>query len=112
MGILHQIEAEVKALQEPHDDGGDQDDREGPVKEILRLLPEKLRHVLRAGQTVVRQFHHERHCLAPEQRALEQVRRQDAVHDAQDIESRDDEPALPREKGVHEKAVDRQLRRA
>ena len=112
MGGFHQIKMEVEALQEPDDHGGDQDDREGALEEVLCLFPEQLQDAARAGQAVVGQLHHEGDGLSLEDGPLEQQGRQDAADDAEQIEARHYEAALPREEGTDEEGVDRQLGRA
>jgi len=109
MRILHEVESEIKALQEPDHDRGDQDHGEGAVQEVLGLFPHKLAHVARGGQAVIGQFHHEGHRVAAEERLAVDQRRQHAREDSQEIEPGNDQPGVPREKGVDEKAVDGQL---
>ena len=109
MGVLDQVEAEVEALEEPDHDRRDQNDREGALQEISGFFPEKLGDILGAREAVVRELHDERDGFALEEGLLEEEGRQDGSEDAQNIEARDDEPALLREERVHEEPVDRKL---
>ena len=112
MGILHQIEVKVKALQEPDRDRGDEDDGEGLLQKVLGLLPEKLQHAAGTGHAVVGQLHHKGDCLPLEERLLEQKGDQNPDQDPQQVQADHDLPAVIREKGADEKGVDGQLGRA
>ena len=70
VGVGHQIEVDVKALEEPHHDSGEENHREGPLQEVLGLVPQEARHILGAGEAVVGQLHDKGDRLAAEQRAL------------------------------------------
>ena len=99
-------------LQEPNDDARQENDRKGPLQEVLGLFPQQPQHVLRAGQAVVRQFHHEGHRFAAEHRAPQYDCRDDPYQHAQHIDADDHQPLMGREKCGSQEAVDRQFRRA
>ena len=109
--VGHDVQARVKALEEPNDDGRKENDRERALEEILCLLPEQQRHALESGHAVIRQLHDKRHGLAAEGRLVHDERREDADEDAEDIQAQHDERAVAREKRRGEKGVDRDLRR-
>ena len=110
--IGHHVEVNVEALQKPHDDGRDEDDGKRLLQKVLRLFPQQLRNVARAGQTVVGQLHDKRRGHAPEQRFLVEAGDQDAGDDAQQVQSGHDQPAVAREEGGDEERIERHFRRA
>ena len=75
----------VKTLQEPDDNGCDENDTEGLLDEVLRLLPEQLPHVLRPRHTIIRQLHDERNRLPFENRPLEKKCRDDREKNSEEI---------------------------
>ena len=77
VGVGDHVEVEIKALQEPHDDGCDQDHAEGPCEEVPGFFPEKLPDVFQAGHPVVGQLHDKGDSLAPEDGLLKKGRHQD-----------------------------------
>ena len=112
MGVLDQIETEVEAAQEPDDDRRDQDDREGALQEISGFFPEELGDIFRTREAIIRQFHDKRDGFTLKEGLFENKSRQNRHDNSQNVKTGDNHPASLREEGAHEKAVDRQLRRA
>ena len=103
---------QIEVLQEPDQDGGDQDDREGALQEIPGLFPQKLQGVAQTGEPVIGQFHYEGDCFTAEEGSLVEKCRENTGQDPQHIEACHDEASPSGEKGIDKKSIDRDFCRA
>ena len=99
----------VEVLQAPDGYGGEEDDGECLLQEVLALVPEQVDDVLSARPSVVGQFHDEGHSLALEGKRLGKERHDDSHHYAYQIQSHHHKPCLVAEEGFGNEAEDGNL---
>ena len=109
---MDHLETEVEGLQEPDDDGGDEDDGEGALDEVARLVPQQMGNAAGGGETIVGEFHDKGGSIIVMSEALEQQHDRHADEDTEQVEAYDHEAAAGGEKGGDEEGVDGYLGRA
>ena len=110
LGRVDQVEAGIERLEEPHDNGGKEDNCERLLHETLGLVPHEKRHAAPGRQAVVGQLHNEGHRLASRLGMLHEQGIQHAAHDTEDVEADHHERLhLAREACAHDKRVHRKL---
>ena len=112
LAVRHDVQSEVEGLEEPDDDRGDEDDREGAGDEVLGLVPHQPHDGHEAREAVGRQLHDEGYGLALEEETVEYEGHDDAHDDAREVEGYHEEGGVVREEVCAEEGVDGQLGRA
>ena len=112
MGIRYHIETDIKVLQEPDDDGADEDDRECTLEEISGFIPHEAQDIFHTGHTVIRKLHDEGHRFPSEKSTLEEESGQDRHTDTEEIKPDHDERPISRKECRRKEGIDRYLGRA
>ena len=112
MGIRYHIETDIKVLQEPDDDGADEDDRECTLEEISGLIPHEAQDIFHTGHTVIRKLHDEGHRFPSEKSTLEEEGGQNRHADTEEIKPDHDERPISRKECRRKEGIDRYLGRA
>ena len=110
--VCRDIQARVKGLQEPDNDGCNKDNRKCTFQKIACLIPQQHADIARAGHAVIWQLHDERHRLTLEGGILEHERSQNADCHAADVQQDHRNSGIMREKCHGNDRIDRQLGRA
>ena len=63
-GVFDNVKIPVKSLQDPNENGRQENDRKGSLQEILCLFPKQLPYILSSRKAIVRKLHHKRHRLS------------------------------------------------
>ena len=112
LGIRHHIETDIKVLQEPDDDGADEDDRECTLEKISGLIPHETQDIFHTGHTVIRKLHDKGHRFPSEKSTLEEESGQDRHADTEEIKPDHDERPISRKECRRKEGIDRYLGRA
>jgi len=99
-------------LQEPDDDGGQENDSESALQEVFGFFPQQQPYTFGAGEPVVGQLHHKGDGLAAEGGVIHDEGRHDADEDAEKIKGDHHQGAVLREKCRRKKGVDGDFGRA
>ena len=110
--VLNDVEAQVESLKEPDEDGCHEDNGEGLLQEVLRLIPHQHKDALGGREAVVGQLHDEGDGLAAVDSAAHDQRADDAHHHAANVQRDHHQRPVVREESHGEDRVDRDLGRA
>ena len=110
--VRHEIQVQVKRLQEPDGKRRHENDRKRALQEVARLVPQEHGHALERRQAIIRQLHDKRDGIAAEHRVIQQQRNEHADDHTAEVEQRHHEHSMLREECRREYGIDRDLGRA
>ena len=110
MRIGYKVEVQVKALQKPDYNGGNQNDGKGALEKIFGLFPKKLKHITRTGETIIRKFHDEGDSFTAKQGVFEKKCDENPQENPQKVECCHNYPTKSGEESTYKEGINRQLR--
>ncbi len=110
--VRNHVEAQIKALEEPDDDGRYKDNSKGFPEKILGFFPHQKQDAFGRGDSVSGEFHYKGNRVPAENGAFQEQPGKDGDKDADTIDGNHHQRPMFRKKGGDNHAVDREFCRA